>query len=336
MQTLLKTTQAYSLLQTEGKERRFGHAYLLLFNDPKNIRLALKTFAKLFFDCAETENEGGMYASNDKKRIAELIDNDSFSDCLFFPSQDKKLTVEDAERIQEECTLNPVEGNRKVFLLADFAEANVQTQNKLLKMLEEPPEGVIFLLGATTVFPVLPTVLSRTKKLEIQPFEISEVTECLTRIYGDKYDRETLALCAAASGGSVGEAQNAVEGGYYITLIENALSLALSTPSRLPAIVKEIGETKHQKELLSLLRILFRDAMLLKTQPSLPRYKLLLPAEKQTTQEIAEKYTLPALFYAQERISEAEKQVKFNAVFPQCIEICIAKILEKNAQTLRG
>ena len=195
MQTLLKTTQAYSLLQTEGKERRFGHAYLLLFNDPKNIRLALKTFAKLFFDCAETENEGGMYASNDKKRIAELIDNDSFSDCLFFPSQDKKLTVEDAERIQEECTLNPVEGNRKVFLLADFAEANVQTQNKLLKMLEEPPEGVIFLLGATTVFPVLPTVLSRTKKLEIQPFEIAEVTECLTRIYGDKYDRETLALC---------------------------------------------------------------------------------------------------------------------------------------------
>jgi len=45
---------------------------------------------------------------------------------------------------------------------------------------------------------------------------------------------------------------------------------------------------------------------------------------------LAEKYTLSALFFAQEAISEAEKQVRFNAVFPQCIELCIANIQAKN------
>ena len=79
------------------------------------------------------------------------------------------LYAEDAENIREETLLSPIEGERKLFVLGDFAEANTQTQNKLLKLLEEPPQGVIFLLGATTVFPVLPTVLSRTKKLEILP-----------------------------------------------------------------------------------------------------------------------------------------------------------------------
>ena len=284
------------------------------------------------------------------QRIAELIDSNGFSDCLFFPADGKKLTVEDAENIREESTLNPVEGERKVFLLGDFAEANAQTQNKLLKLLEEPPRGVVFLLGATTAFPVLPTVLSRTKKLEIQPFDIVDVAECLFRFYGDKYSRETYTLCAATSGGSVGEAQNILEGGFYTALIDNAFALASTTNERLPVLVRQIGETKHPKELLALIRIIFRDALLLKmrTMQSLsaaakkmqsPSGKpvdgqLLLRSEKQKLLAVAKKYTFSALLYAQESLSKAELQVKFNAVFPQCIELCIANILEKNRAEL--
>lgn len=326
MQSLLRSTQAYTLLETEAREHRLGHAYLLLFDDARNLRDALKTFAKPFFGLNDLSDPA-------QKRVSELIDAESFSDCLFFPSPDKKLTVEDAEKIQEECTLNPVEGEKKMFVIGDFAEANVQTQNKLLKLLEEPPQGVVFLLGATSVFPVLQTVLSRTEKLEIQPFDTASVIDCLIRIYGDKFDRNTLALCAAASGGNVGEAQNMAEGGQYRSLIENAFALALANPSRLPALTRQVGETKYKKELLGLLRILFRDALLIKIQ-SVGRgntaKELLLAGERAKLEKIAEKYSPSALLYAQEAISAAESQVKFNAVFSQCIELCIANILEKN------
>ena len=333
MQTLLKTTKAYNLLKAEGKEGRFAHAYLLLLNDSKNLKEALKTFAKLFFDCEQSElfKDCPQTAEMQKKRrISELIDSENFSDCLFFPSDGKKLTVEDAEKIREESTLNPVEGDKKVFLLGDFAEANTQTQNKLLKLLEEPPKGVIFLLGATTVFPVLSTVLSRTKKLEILPFNNEEIADCLCRIYKDKYDKNTYALCAATSGGSLGEAQNILEGGYYQELLENALSLVKCSPAKLPLIVKNISETKHPKELLNLLRLIYRDLLLIKTNTDNKGAKLLLKSEYSCLQELAKNYTLPALFYAQEAISEAEKQVKFNAVFSQCIELCLANIQAKN------
>ena len=337
MQTLLKNTQAYRLLKTESEEGRLGHAYLLLLNDARNLRSALKTFAKLFLQNEFEENSPAF------QRVCNLIDTENFSDCLFFPAEGKKLAVEDAEKILEESTLNPIETQKKIFVLGDFAEANTQTQNKLLKLLEEPPAGVIFLLGATTVFPVLPTVLSRTKKLEIQPFNIEEITQCLARIYQDRFDEQTLSLCAAASGGSLGEAQNIAEGGHYQTLVENAFALALSESSRLPALVKQIGDTKQQKELLSLLRLLFRDALLLKTSmknkptnhptTSLKR-NILLKNELVRIQKMTELYTLPALIYAQEAISEAEKQVKFNAVFPQCIELCIANIRQKNKKEI--
>ena len=321
---LLKNTQAYRLLQKECAGNTNSHAYLLLFDDERNLRYTLKEFAKILFACEDTDDWSDDVES--KKRIAKLIDEDSFSDCLLFPAEGKKLAVDDAEKIREESLLSPIEGDKKVFIVGDFADANVQTQNKLLKLLEEPPQGVVFLLGATTVFPVLPTVLSRTKKLEILPFDITEVTNALARIYDNKYDADTLEICAAASGGIVGEAQNILEGGYYKTLIENAFQLCLVDESKLPSVVRNIGETKHKKELLSLLRLIFRDALLVKTEQAACKKALLLRSERSRVEEVAKQYALSAFLHAQEELSKAELQVQFNAVFPQCIEICIANI----------
>ena len=322
MQTLLQPTQAYKIVQNEKNDDRLSHAYLLLLDDSKNLRSALKVFAKLLLVGNREDDEA--------IRIKKLVDAETYSDCLFYPAQGKKLTVDDANAIHEECTLSPVEGEVKLFVLGDFAEANTQTQNKLLKLLEEPPKHALFLLGATSAFPVLTTVLSRTKKLEIPSFDVEETTKCLARIYGDLYPQETLCFCAAASGGNVGGAQNLLEGGQYKTLTEQAFSLVLSPLYKLPAAVKSIAEIKNQRELLSTLRLVFRDALLLKSNRQTADKFLLLRSEKERLQEVAAAHTLSALLYAQDALSDAEKQVKFNAVFPQCIELCIAKIRKEN------
>lgn len=314
METLLKKTQAYELLRAEGRENRFGHAYLLHFDDGKNLTTALKTFAKLFFaDRA------------DAARVERLIDEDSFADCLRYPEADKKLTVDDAENIREESLLSPVEGEHKLFLLGDFAEANAQTQNKLLKLLEEPPQGVVFLLGTTSIFPVLPTVLSRTERLEILPFTPQEVSACLSRMYGERYEKEAYSLCAAATGGNVGEAQNVLEGGYFQELLNEAFSLALCEDGALPSVVKNIGETKYKKQLLAFLRLIFRDGLLWKIDGGKTN-AFSLPSETTKTRKVAGRYATNALLFAQEALTEAEKQVQFNAVFSQCIELCVADI----------
>ena len=93
MQTLLENTQAYRLLKMESEEGRLGHAYLLLLNDARNLRSALKTFAKLFLKSEFEEN------SSAYQRACTLIDAENFSDCLFYPTAGKKLAVEDAEKI---------------------------------------------------------------------------------------------------------------------------------------------------------------------------------------------------------------------------------------------
>ena len=322
MQTLLETSKAYRLIQTERTENRLSHAYLLLYDDARNLRYALKTFAKLFF-----QDEYGVL----EERKEKLLDAESFCDCLIYPAEaDKKLKVEDAEKILEESVLTPVEGDIKLFLIGDFSEANVQTQNKLLKLLEEPPKGVYFLLGATNAHSVLTTVLSRTKKLEIEPFDTVAITKALQREYGGTYDDAALSLCAATSDGNFGKAQNMLEGGYYKTLLDMAFSLCLCPSHELPALIKQIGEIKRQKEFLSTLRILFRDGLILKTQGEKAKKNLLLSAEIETLKKVMNAYTVPAFLYAQESISNAERQIFTNANFAQCVEICSQKIKTKN------
>lgn len=317
MQTLLQNTRAYKLLQAEKQNNRFSHAYLLLLDDARNLRSALKTFAKLFFA--------------DNQRVTQLIEEENFSDCLFFPSSDKKFVVEDAEKIAEECLLKPVEGERKLFVISDFAEATPPAQNKLLKLLEEPPAGVFFLLGATSVFPVLSTVLSRVERLEIPPFSIDEICEVLKSEYKNAgYTQTEFELCAAASGGSLGTAQSTLEGGEEKKLVESAFSLCLTTGKTLPALAKTVGECKRKKEFLSLLRLLFRDALLLKTQGG--KAKLLLNSERERLEKIAEKYETETLLFAQEEITKAEQRLFFNTVFPQCLEILAASILKRDEE----
>ena len=323
MQTLIKNTQAYRLLKAEAQKGRLSHAYLLLLDDKRNLKSALKTFAKILFACDDTPRGA---------RIAERIEKETFTDCLFFPNADKKFTVEDAERLTEECMLRPIEGDLKVFIISDFADANVPSQNKLLKLLEEPPEGVIFLLGATTAFPVLSTVLSRVSKLEIPPFTEREVQDALKRIYTDSpYTDRDFSLCAVAGGGSVGEAQNTLEDGDYRALVDEAFALLLSEKSALPTLIKKTGETKRKKELLYLLRVIFRDALLQKSDAFNDSHTLLV-VEKERLQKVAHRFTASTLLFAQNELSKAELQTFFNATFPQCLELLIAKILEKDAE----
>lgn len=326
MQTLLRKTHAYRLLERETKEGKGSHAYLLLFDDGKNLREGLKTFAKLLLRLDDAQ-EG------ESLRKARLVDSESFSDCLIFPKNSEKLTVEDADAVKEECLLRPVEGEKKVLVLCHFETANAATQNKLLKLLEEPPTGVVFLLGATNAYPVLQTVLSRSKTLEIGAFSPKDLEECLLRLYGEKYQRETLALAAAASGGSLGEAQAVLEGGYFQALTEHAFSLALAQPHQLPAAVKKVGETKHAKELFSLLRLIYRDALVIKTQGERGNRHLLF--RRAEVREVEKKYSARALLFAQDALSQAEAETTFNAVFPQCLELCLARILRENQRTWR-
>lgn len=73
----------------------------------------------------------------------------------------EKTKVEDVRSIEEEAHLSTNEADAKVFILCDANLYNVQSQNAMLKIIEEPPRGVKFILTASSKQALLPTVRSR-------------------------------------------------------------------------------------------------------------------------------------------------------------------------------
>lgn len=72
-----------------------------------------------------------------------------------------KVSVDDIRDMRMQAYLSSNESDKKIFILENADKLNIQSQNALLKLLEEPPKGVIFILSAPSKSSVLPTVLSR-------------------------------------------------------------------------------------------------------------------------------------------------------------------------------
>lgn len=83
----------------------------------------------------------------------------------FFP--EKEFSIEDSKEVVKEAYI--AESQTKILILAAVSY-NIYSQNSLLKILEEPPKNIVFILIATSKTGFLPTIRSRLtmQTLDIQ------------------------------------------------------------------------------------------------------------------------------------------------------------------------
>ena len=279
---------------------------LVVFPDAKLLRALLKECAKAFF-------------GEENVRRCALIDEESFSDCLILPKEGGKLSVDDCTRIIDESLLHPVEEEKKLFVLDAFDTASALVQNKLLKILEEPPAGVYFLLGATSEGAVLPTVLSRMRKISVPPFAEEAVLAALER--GHARD-EGLARAAAASGGVYSLAEELLSGGENFRIAER-----LFEGEDLEQLCREAAELKDRNALFAALSLTARDLLLYKTGQG---QFASLKGEK--LQQLAKGYSEGALLSAARFIQSAEREAQFNASMRQCLYTLGLRIQEEKSK----
>jgi DNA polymerase-3 subunit gamma/tau len=72
-------------------------------------------------------------------------------------------SVEDIRDLREKVYLSSIRGGRRVWILDEAHMLSKSASNALLKTLEEPPEGLVFVLATTEPEKLPPTILSRTQ-----------------------------------------------------------------------------------------------------------------------------------------------------------------------------
>ncbi|MGN0805840.1 MAG: hypothetical protein ACI4MC_02270 [Candidatus Coproplasma sp.] len=297
MEQLLRQTAAYKILCGDAASGKLSHAYMLYFADGANLRSALKFFARQFF-------------LNDKP---SLIDGESLTDLKVYPERDKKLTAEAAGQIVADGAIKPIAHDKKLFIISGFSDASPVFQNKLLKILEEPPAGVYFLLGVTATSSVLPTVLSRVKLLEVPPFTEEQVFSALEREGANPKNR----LAAQSCGGILGEAQILLKGDWYEEVRTAAEELcACTTLSAATQGAVRWGDFKYKKELLSEMQ---------------RRYFAVVRRCAQDC-DYAGKISVGTAIYAVERINKALEDVKFNANFSSLLFNLLIGIVQRESK----
>ena len=296
MEKLIKSTTAYRILSGDRQGGKLSHAYMLHFEDAKNMRDTLKLFALEFFG-AEKDST-----------LCHRILNEIYPDLRVYPEAGKKFMADGAAEIIEDSALRPVEGDKKLYIICGFDSASALIQNKLLKSLEEPLEGIHYLLGVTSLAPVLDTVKSRVKLLEIPPFSEREIFEALER----KGHSELNSEAAASANGCLGAAENIVEGGWYSEIRAAAEKICFTTQvGDVGQIAAEFGDTKYKTELLSEMQRLYFTAL---TEGG----------------RLAGVLKKPALIFALEKLNSANADVRFNAFFQGLLYDFMLGVIEEN------
>ena len=299
MEQLIRETAAYKIFCGDKAADRLSHAYMLYFQDGENLRHALKLFALEYFGATPDSREG------------KLILSEGLPDLKIYPAPDKKLTADVAASIVEDAVLKPLEYDKKLYVISGFDAASAIFQNKLLKVLEEPPAGVCFILGATSLAPVLDTVKSRVKTLEIPLFTSAQIYSALERQGQNSLNRSASEAC----GGSLGVAQNMLRGGWYGQTVKAAEEIcAAATLAQATGAAFRYGDFKYKKELLSEMQRRYFEE--LKNYARADDYRGVQSKR--------------AAAYAVEAVNSALADLKFNANFSSLLYSLLINIAQKN------
>jgi len=120
------------------------------------------------------------------------------------PGETGSIKIEQVREAIEAAAYRPFEGRRRVFVVEEAGSLVAPAQNALLKTLEEPRPGSVFILISAMADTLLPTVRSRCARLRFGRLTPAEVAFVLTRDHGYA-EREARAVAALADG-SVGRA----------------------------------------------------------------------------------------------------------------------------------
>ena len=256
-------TQAFGVKIPDGlmrsvKAGRIAHAFLLSGPHGTGKRTCANYLTQTIL-CASPQAPCGQCPAC-KKVMAGL-----HPDVQVLGEEEKSISVDTIRALRDQLALRPFEADRHITLIPRADRMTAQAQNALLKTLEEPAGGNVFFLLTDQPGAMLPTIVSRCRRLRFSPVSV----EACAAILAEKgVEPGRARLAAACAQGAVGRALEIAGDEDYLPLRGKALSSLKALSGGKAGVARAIsflGEGKSAAacapEWLEILEVVARDLM---------------------------------------------------------------------------
>ena len=310
-ESLIKSSGAYAALKRDCETRRLSHAYLLVSPD----RLSLDMLADMFLALAIRAENGSDYTAG--------VYNHTLGDITRLPSEDEKVKVADINHLTETAYYTPTELRRKYYVISYGETMNEASQNKLLKTLEEPPAVTGIIIKASSESKLLPTVLSRCRKVTLEPFSTDKLKDALSQKYPSS---GSLDFAAETSKGLLTRAEQVIPSPLYPKLYEIALQMLLKLNSSGGAAeyaFKLYDYRENLSDIIDFIELLLRDAV---------RFACGAEESRDYVSEIAARYPVNVALKEFEVFARARRRLELNGNVTAIIDELVFSMLEVRAK----
>lgn len=264
--------------------------------------------------------------------------------------------VDDVRQLREEAVYSPSQCKYRVYIIDEAHMLSAGAFNALLKIMEEPPPHVKFILATTEVHKVPVTILSRCQRFDFrrirtddmkkrllwiadqEPFTLSPDAASLIAKLADGGMRDALALldqCASFSSEITEETvvqAAGVSGNDDLFALTDCI-IAEDASGALGVIDKLYHAAKDLQVLLDELCSHFRDMMLIQTMKDPSGMLTLVPEEEKHTREQAGKLPLSSVLSALSEMRDTLDKMGRSTDKRLLIELCMIRLCTPSLRT---
>jgi DNA polymerase-3 subunit delta' len=311
---------AVMLLRGVVRSGRVGHAYLLVGPAGVGRRTVALAFAQLL-NCARPDGDACGECTSCRKiaggnhpdiRILDIA-HGRYVETPGKEHKGKDIPVDQIRALRQEASYPPYEGKWKVFIVADAERMNQNSANSLLKILEEPPGRVVFVLTAESSVALLPTIVSRCQLVRCSYLSTEQIEQALIERW--EVDPDRARVLAVLADGRLGRALEWATSEDKLEARERLLTLLPSLEDGDPLSQLDAAEalSKHPDvlpELLDLAVLWYRDLLVWR---NLQDPGLLANRDRQTViAQLAARYSDATLGARVEAIEAAKESLRRN------------------------
>lgn len=200
---VLGQDKVINVLKNQIKNKNFSHAYLFAGERGCGKTSAAKIFAKAInclnpkdgSPCLECENCRAI----EEETSLDVVEMDAASN----------RRIDDIRNLRDNVIYPPANLKYKVYIIDEAHMITREAFNALLKIMEEPPKHLVFILATTEIDKIPKTILSRVQKFEFNKIDASKIKEQINIILSDrnvKMENEAIDLIIRKAKGAMRDA----------------------------------------------------------------------------------------------------------------------------------